>query len=90
MGANYTVLDIDRVLTKTRILAENIQVLNQGQTLTDKEFELLKEGINHLSLQLQRYIPEFKEPSCDKCYNSALCLKNREPSLKCFEILSEV
>lgn len=90
MGENYTVLDIDRVLTKTRILAENIQLLEKCKNFTDEESKQIKEGINHLSLQLQRYIPEFKEPSCDKCYNSAHCFKNREPSLRCFQILSEV
>lgn len=89
MGANHTILNINLVLTKTRLLAEKLQYVETAN-LSEDELETEWEDIKHLSNQLRRYIPDFKEPSCDKCYNHKLCTKTRVPSLKCFDILSEV
>jgi hypothetical protein len=89
MGVNNTILNIDLVLTKARLLAEKLQYVETAN-LSTEELAIEWDGIRHLSNQLRRYIPDFKEPSCDKCYNHKLCTKTRVPSLKCFDILSEV
>lgn len=89
MGANQTILNISLVLTKARLLAERLQYVETAN-LSEDELETEWEGIRHLSNQLRQHIPDFKDPSCDRCYNSNRCFKNREPSLKCFEVLSEV
>jgi len=89
MGANHTILNISLVLTKARLLAERLQYAETAN-LSEDELETEWDGIRHLSNQLRQYIPDFKDPSCDRCYNSDHCFKNREPSLKCFEVLSEV
>lgn len=89
MGGNHTVIDIDCLLTKARLLAERLQYAETAN-LSEDELETEWVGIRHLSNQLRQYVPDFKEPSCEKCYNHKLCTKTRVPNLKCFEILSEV
>ena len=87
MGVNHTILNIDLVLTKTRILAEKLQYV-ETVNLSEGELETEWEDIKHLSNQLGQYVPYFKEPSCDKCYNSSSCFKNRTPDYRCFEIIT--
>ena len=89
MGVNYIILNIDLVLTKARLLAEKLQYAETAN-LSTEELETEWNGIRHLSEQLRQNVPDFKEPSCEKCYNHKLCTKTRVPNLKCFEILSEV
>ena len=89
MGTNNTILNIDLVLTKTRILAEKLQY-TETANLSEDELETEWEDIKHLSNQLRQYVPYFKELSCDKCYNNKLCTKSRVPDYKCFEILNEI
>lgn len=89
MGVNHTILNIDLVLTKARLLAEKLQYAEECN-VSAEEYEMEWEAIRYLSNQLRQYIPDFKDPSCEKCYNHKLCTKTRVPSLKCFEILSEV
>lgn len=89
MGVNHTILNIDLVLTKARLLTEKLQY-TEIANLSEDELETEWEDIKYLSNQLRQYVPYFKEMSCDKCYNSSSCFKNRIPDYKCFEILSEV
>lgn len=85
MEANHTVLNLDNILTKSRLLAERLE---EVRTCNDEDMPYMVEGIKHLSEQIKMYVPLFKYPSCDKCYNSKMC-HQREPSVICFEIIIE-
>lgn len=84
------VLNIDSLLTKARVLAENINLLDSCKNFTQEESEKLEKDIKLLSAQLQEYVPDFKNPTCERCFNFAKCFKNREPSLRCFQVLNKI